>query len=75
MDTPSIDFVGRKQNKITVEGKKYKAKEVISGCTGCAFRGLLCPCLPNTRNSLCASLERTDGKSVVWLLHKEAPDA
>uniref|UniRef100_A0A7M2QNA3 Uncharacterized protein n=1 Tax=feces metagenome TaxID=1861841 RepID=A0A7M2QNA3_9ZZZZ len=61
-------FIGRKQNKITLYGVKYKAQEQ-AGCTGCAF-GSVESCdqpISVEGRSLCARTSRKDGRSIVWI--------
>lgn len=62
------DFIGRKQNKITIGGVKYKAKEQAS-CQGCVF-GPFPNCNQPTSDdghSLCSDNRRIDKRSIIWI--------
>lgn len=61
-------FIGRKQNKITLYGVKYKAK-AQAGCKGCAFGSVDTCDRPSSvdGSSLCAAANRKDGRSIIWI--------
>lgn len=62
------EFIGRKQNKITLLGVKYKAI-AQPDCEGCAFDSVAGCDTPLSAEGecLCASSDRKDWRSIIWI--------
>lgn len=62
------EFIGRKQNKITLHGVKYKAS-AHNVCEGCAFDSDGGCDTPRSAEGdyLCAASDRKDRRSIIWI--------
>lgn len=72
--------LGKKQNKLTVDGVKYKAVP-YPGCTGCDLTPGQCDDLHKPSHGLdvygglpCTSSRRLDERSVIWVRVKQQPE-